>query len=313
MKIQKKYLYSSVSVVLALSIAGCSAKELPQIKAQHYPQCIKPLVAMQEADNRLAQTTAQSALGGALAGAVIGLIATASNPYAIPVGLGIGAAAGAATGAAVGYSFAKLEQISDENTRFASIRITANQDLTKANRLQLYSYECLVCYIREFDALQAAYQNGSLTREEYNDKFAEILSAMKELGKIIGKMDAELSRTEQEFNSSLSRTQHLTPVPVETAQPPRTVRSTQQIFNHLAESRSKTQATQERNDIDLTAMLEECAGKVTPPKQDVQSIQQNYSRGYAETRQQVDSLRASHRDALEIMSNAAIQAGIDTV
>ena len=313
MKIQKKYLYSSASVVLALSITGCSTKVLPKIEAQHYPQCIKPLVAMQEADNRLARTTAQSALGGALAGAVIGLIATASNPYAIPVGLGIGAAAGAATGAAVGYSFAKLEQISDENTRFASIRITANQDLSKANRLQLYSYECLVCYMREFDALQTAYQSGTLNREEYKNKFSEIFSAMKELGKIIGKIDTELSRTEQEFNSSFSRTQYATPVPIESVRPPKPTRSTQQIFSQLADSRSKTQATQERNDIDLTAMLEECAGKVTPPKQDVQAIQENYSKGYAEARQQVDLLRASHRDALEIMSNAAIQAGIDTV
>ena len=313
---------TTLSMLLA---TGCATTPVPQIEAQYYGQCVKPLVRMQEADNRLARTTAQSTLGGALAGAVIGLMVTASNPYALPVGIGVGAAAGAAVGAGVGYSFAKLDQIADENTRFASIRVTANQDLSKANRLQLYCYESMTCYMREFDALKAAYEQGNLPQEEYRKRFSEIYAAMRTLGGIIGKMDAEISRTEGEFNASVSRrpsvapaTSQLQPAAIEPAAPGapavrQKARSGQRLAARLAERRARVEKAQEKNEADLTAMLEECVGKVTPPKQNVAAIRENYGNGYVEARREIDDLRSTLKDALAIMDEAAFEAGIDMV
>lgn len=307
---------AAVSMLLA---AGCATTPVPQIEAHYYGQCVKPLVRMQEADNRLARTTAQSALGGALAGAVIGLMVTASNPYALPVGIGVGAAAGAAVGAGVGYSFAKLDQIADENTRFASIRITANQDLSKANRLQLYCYESMTCYMREFDALKTSYEQGKLTQEEYRNRFSEMYAAMQTLGRIIGKMDAEIARTEEEFNASVSRRPSVAlaasqPVASKRAGVARQrPRSGRHLAASLAERRSRVEKAQEKNDADLTAMLEECVGKVTPPKQNVAAIRRDYGTGYAETRREIDDLRSTLGDALAIMDEAALEAGIDMV
>lgn len=307
----------AAAVVPMLLTTGCATTPVPQIEARYYGQCVKPLVRMQEADNRLARTTAQSALGGALAGAVIGLVVTASNPYALPVGIGVGAAAGAAVGAGVGYSFAKLDQIADENTRFASIRITANQDLSKANRLQLYCYESMTCYLREFDALKTSYEQGNLPQEEYRNRFSEIYAAMQTLGRIIGRMDAEITRTEGEFNASVSRRPSVaapvTSQPAEVARQTPRPRSSQHLVASLAERRSRVKKAQEKNEADLTAMLEECVGKVTPPKQNVAAIRHDYGNGYAETRREIDELRSTLKATLAIMDEAAFEAGIDMV
>ncbi len=308
---------AGVAAVSMLLATGCATTPVPQIEAHYYGQCVKPLVRMQEADNRLARKTAQSALGGALAGAVVGLMVTASNPYALPVGIGVGAAAGAAVGAGVGYSFAKLDQIADENTRFASIRITANQDLSKANRLQLYCYESMTCYMREFDALKAAYEQMNVSHEEYRKRFSEIYAAMQTLGGIIGRMDAEIARTEREFNASFSRQPAPAPAASQPAAPAarQSSRSSsgRNLAASLAERRSRVEKAQEKNEADLTAMLEECVGKVTPPKQNVVAIRRDYGNGYAETRREIDDLRSTLRDALAIMDEAALEAGIDMV
>ena len=179
---------------------GCANQNVPRIDAHYYRQCVSPLVEMQHSTSHLYKQTAGTALMGALGGAVIGLIVTPGNI----VGPLVGAAVGAGTGAAVGYSFAKLQQIHNENTRFASIRITANQDLTEANRLQLYAYECMECYMAEFEKLRNAFENGEILKSEYSTRYTEIRKAMRQLGEIIGNMEKEIARTESEFNSSFT-------------------------------------------------------------------------------------------------------------
>lgn len=303
-------------IMVFFLLSGCASKSLPKIEAHYYQQCIRPLIKMQESNSQVARQTATGALGGALAGAVVGIIASGRLEGAL-----IGLAAGAVSGTAIGYTFAKLDQIADENTRFASIRITANQDLSKANRLQLYSYECIDCYMREFDGLQAGYESGRITKDEYAKRFSEIRNAMVELGKVIGNMDAEIARTEREFNTSLSRsvvgiTSASNPMLTSAAkgrqgQPRKRPKAL--ISDTLAEKHARVEQAQEKNDTDLTAMLDDFAGKVHPPKQDARAIEQNYGRSYAEAREQIEELRSLHREVITIMDEAAIEAGIDMV
>ncbi len=106
---------------------------------------------------------------------------------------------------ATGSTYTNTNQIADENTRLASIRVTANQDLGKANRLQLYAYECISCYTREFDVLQADYENGLLGKEEYAGCFREIHRGMVVLDDTIGQMDDNIQRMEREFNETIAR------------------------------------------------------------------------------------------------------------
>lgn len=319
--------YLLVMLLIALT-AGCAAHTrqdavtIPKLEARYYPQCIRPLVGMQEADSRVTQQTARSAIGGALAGAIIGILTTGRLEGAIA-----GLIGGAVSGAAIGYTFAKFDQIADENTRFASIRITANQDLSKANRLQLYSYECLQCYLYEFEKLQEDYEGGRILKEEYTQRFTEIRKSMIALGKVIGNMDEEITRTEKEFATSFTRTAaKAAPAPVATpatapASPKKAVRAaahprragTRRLSATLAEKRARIEKAQEKNDEDLTAMLSEFAGKVRPPRQDSRTIEKNYGESYTEARQQMEDLRTTHREALEIMDKAAIEAGIDMV
>lgn len=301
---------------------GCASKAVPRIEARYYGQCVQPLTRMLEADNRVAQATIRSALGGAFAGAVIGLFTTAANPSALPLGIGIGAAAGAAVGAGVGYSFAVLDRISDENIRFASIRITANQDLSKANRLQLYSYESMICYMRAFEDLQTSYRQGAMDKESYRTRFREIYAAMRELGRIIGKMDAELARTETEFNALFdrptaaleARTSSVVSRSVKRSNMSRPQpRSRQPLSVTLIAQQNRVRQAQKINDADLTSMLRECSGKISPPKQNVGNIRSTYGSGYTETRLDVETLRTAHRELLEIMNDAALHSGVDTV
>ncbi|WP_165071817.1 hypothetical protein [Desulfovibrio sp. ZJ200] len=299
---------------------GCANQNVPRIDAHYYRQCVSPLVEMQHSTSHLYKETTGAALMGALGGAVIGIIVTPGNI----VGPLVGAAVGAGTGAAVGYSFAKLQQIHNENTRFASIRITANQDLTEANRLQLYAYECMECYMAEFEKLRNAYENGQILKPEYSKRYAEIRKAMQQLGQIIGNMEQEIARTENEFTSSFTvaeraqradaaRAKTATPSPVSSASAARQQGANKPIKAVFAENRARVEKAQASNDDDLTVMLETFAGKAIPPKQDAHAIASDYGQGYAETRQQIESLKVSHLRAMEIMDKAAVEAGIDMV
>lgn len=107
--------------------------------------------------------------------------------------------------AASGIGYAKMNQMANENTRLASIRVAANQNLGKANSLQLYAYECISCYTREFDGLQADYEDGLLSKEEYIERFREIHWAMVALSETIGQMDDDIQRMEHEFNETIAR------------------------------------------------------------------------------------------------------------
>ncbi len=321
-----------------LMLASCAPTNIPNVgESCYYGHCVEPLVEMQKKDTALAVNTAKSAAGGALAGAVIGLvIAAATGGRALPAVL-IGLAGGALGGAAIGYTYTKMNQISDENTRFASVRVTANQDLSKANRLQLYSYESITCYIREFDRLQEAYESGVMSPEEYAKRFEEIHRAMVALGEVIGDMDNDLRRTEREFKASFTKVPFkpepvISPAPassntsiaqsapkprpvpvVRKPRPKHTQRAGQRISALVAKNKKKVEQTQAKNDDDLGAMLETFAGKVSPPPQSVSKIKQQYGQGYSDTRQQINDLRAVHREAMNIMNAAANEAGIDMV
>ncbi len=323
-----------------LMLSSCAPTNIPNVgESCYYGHCVEPLVEMQKKDTTIAVNTAKSAAGGALAGAVIGIvIAAATGGRALPAVL-IGLGAGALSGAVIGYTYTKMNQISDENTRFASVRVTANQDLSKANRLQLYSYESITCYIREFDRLQEAYESGVMPPEEYAKRFEEIHRAMVALGEVIGNMENDIRRTEREFNTSFTKVP-LKPEPeassapsapssnttiaksapkprptpvVRKPRPKHTQRAGKRISELVAKNKKKVEQTQAKNDDDLGNMLETFAGKVTPPPQSVSKIKQQYGQGYSDTRQQINDLRAVHREAMSIMNAAANEAGIDMV
>ena len=277
---------------------------------------------MREADVKLAEATSLSALGGALAGAIIGVIVTGKITGAV-----VGGVIGATSGAFVGYSFTKLKQISDENTRFASIRVTANQDLTRANRLQLYAYESLMCYMQEFENAHTLFEQGKIFKDEYLKRFVEIRNAMKELGKTIGNIEGEIARTEKEFSDSFSRTE--APVKKHEYAPQPLVKSTksheaakskkkfsmrkEQITAHLTRARTRTRESQQKNDADLEAMLDDCAGLAHPPRQNAQVIEKIYGDAYADLRQRIDEFRATHQEVMLLMEEAAQEAGLDMV
>ncbi len=324
-----------------LMLSSCAPTNIPNVgESCYYRHCVEPLVEMQKKDSALAVNTAKSAAAGALAGAVIGIIiATATSKGAALPAILIGLGAGALGGAAIGYTYTKMNQISDENTRFASVRVTANQDLSKANRLQLYSYESITCYIREFDRLQEAYESGVMPPEEYAKRFEEIHRAMVALGEVIGNMDSDIQRTEREFNNSFTKVPFKpepvsapapAPAPSKTVvdqnssnprptpvvrkpRPKHTQRAGKRISELVAKNKKKVEQTQAKNDDDLGDMLETFAGKVTPPPQSVSKIKQQYGQGYSDTRQQINDLRAVHREAMSIMNAAANEAGIDMV
>ncbi len=292
-----------------LLVSGCAGTAVPRIPAQHYPQCVQPLVHMQNSDTTVARQTAGSVLLGALGGAVIGFITTGDVG-----GAAVGGLLGAAAGGIVGYSFAKLDQISDENTRFASIRITANQDLSHANRLQLYAYQAMQCYILEFEKLHAAYLDGKVLLPDYTERFLEIRTAMQELGGLIGNMEQQISRTEKEFTASLSKVQAAPEIKTTTPPPRRRPRSTLRTASAaLTVQNAEVEKAQEIQDEDLTAILNDFAGKVTPPQQDIQTIGRTYGKDYADTRTRIQDLRAAHREVMDIMDQAALEAGIDMV
>lgn len=330
--------FVAVCGATSLLLASCAPSNIPKLESCFYPQCAEPLIEMQKRDSKVVTTTATSAAGGALLGG-LGAALTSGNRKEILRA----AAVGALAGGVAGFTYAKVKQISDENQRFASLRVVANQDLSKATRLQLYAYECMYCYIREFDGLQADYENGLVGKEEYAERFREIHRAMIALGETIGKMDGDIQRTEREFNETIARgpsefqdwKDFDDPAPpskvtrkkdkkgsakvvkgkkrkqVQQVQAPQ--RPSQRLMANLDKSKQKVKQMQTRNESEAALIKRDIEGQANPPRQDVQGIRKQYSEGYAITRKRQDELESAHREAMSIMDEAATKSGIDMV
>ncbi len=329
----------------SLLLASCAPTNIPKLDSCFYPQCAEPLIEMKKSDNDVVTKTVVSSAGGALLG---GLAAALTSGK--PKDIAIATAAGAVSGGVAGYTYAKVKQTSSENERFAYLRVVANHDLSRANRLQLYAYECLYCYIREFDGLQADYENGLLGKEEYIERFREIHRAMIALGEVLGQIDTDIQRTEQNFNESLGRDPSYINTedsedPYEFEPSPKVTKSkgkkqkhvaktsakstkghkqkqvakktpqrpAQRLLATLDESKEEAKQVKARNDSETAIIKRDIEGKQTLPSQNVQNIKKQYSQGYAVTHRQQNELKSVHREAMNIMDEAAQKSGIDMV
>lgn len=303
-------------ILVFLTGCGVPKKVIPRIETRYYHHCIKPLADLQQADANVTRSTLSGGLQGALAGAMIGFFTSGKIEGAL-IGLGIGTL----SGSVIGYTFAKVDQIADEDRRFASIRITANQDLSKANRVQLYAYESLTCYIDEFNMLQDKFSNNLILSSEYEERFKEINKAMKSLGLMIGDIQKDILRTEKEFNSSINKTANK---PHDYASSsytkiilPQKTHSTKkrlgELQSNLKQKRLRLKAEQDKNDEDLTAMMDDFAGKLSPPKQNVQKISVEYGQRYDTAVLEIQELHRIHKEAMQIMFQTATETGIDVI
>lgn len=292
-------------LVCSLTILpACAKSVVPDIKAEHYPQCVRPFQDLQAAEEAAQKKAAAAGVVGFTAGFGASLL-SGDIKKALVVGLAVGMVS--AVGA---YSFASIDQKMEEEKRFATIRATADANLSSYNRFQMYCYEAMLCYLREFDNLQNAYRAGTVTKPEYTEKFKEIRGAMVVLGKSIGTVDKNLKKVDGEFVEMMNKS-GVKPRKAKVARAQRAPKNTRELVRRIERNNKSLQREQGRlaNLANKSATTDGAKLK----KQGMRTINSQYDSRFVASSTQLDNLREANTQALSIMDQAALEAGIDMV
>lgn len=293
--------------VLACSLTilpGCAKSVIPDIKAEHYPQCVRPFQDLETAEKAAQKKAAAAGLVGLGVGFGAGL---ASGDWKTAIALGLTLATVSAIGT---YSFASIDQKMEEEKRFATIRATADANLGSYNRFQMYCYESMLCYLREFDNLQNAYRAGTITKPEYTEKFKEIRDAMAVLGKSIGAVDKNLKKVDGEFVAMMNKS-GVKPRKARVSHARRAPKTTRALVKRIESNNRSLQKEQKM----LAGLASESASTdgAKLKKQSMTTINKQYDSRFVASGNQLDNLREANTQALDIMDQAALEAGIDMV
>ena len=185
MKINKILLNNILLCLLiccfSLQLCACAPKNnIPQIKAEYYPQCVKPFEELAAAQKKLTQRTVGSAFAGAAGGALLGALLTGDVKGAL-----IGGVLGGVTAGSIGYVTGKQKQIKDVQKRLRSYETDMAVDINNMSHIELYSMLSLQCYIREFKELLNQYKQNKIKQIDFKKRYSEINFGMTEIGKVL--------------------------------------------------------------------------------------------------------------------------------
>lgn len=175
----RKVFVGILSVMLAFSLAGCGSKQTaPEFNPQYYPACYDPIAKLcKDQDNSseikgAATGAAIGALGGALAGGL------SSGSWK---GAAVGAAAGAVAGGMTGFFTARLAKISDRNERLKTYKADLKASSEDWDLKTASVKKAAKCYSDQIEALQKAYKDKKISKEEGLARLNEIKAAIKNI------------------------------------------------------------------------------------------------------------------------------------
>jgi len=313
--------YSRVSSILLLCalmlLTACAPKaKIPDIKAEYYPQCVRPFQALANAQKALIQRTVVAGALGAAGGAVVGGLLSGDWKGALVGGIVGGIAAGTA-----GYASGKQQQIKDVKARLASYRTDMKTDIRNMSQVELYSMLSLQCYVREFKKLLGNYRAHKITEADFKSHYAEIQHGMKQISSVLDDAYNQSIKRDQEFRTALAsereiakkkakENRSLASAEQKNAKQTRAISKVSSV-NQMERLVNRTQKDAERN-----ATRQEAAYTSTIDSQasaSLDSISSDFDSNYTTSTVRIASTKALYSKSLDIMNEAASHAGIDMV
>ncbi|ATH82225.1 17 kDa surface antigen [Ectopseudomonas mendocina DLHK] len=174
---------------------GVSSKVAKTTQANYYPACYEPVSHLRASDAAMQKSVTTGAVTGGLLGGLAGALSGGDNAGRNAL---IGAAAGALVGGAAGYYTERQRQISDDRQRIASYGSDFERSTMDLDRSIVHAKAAQDCYQREFESLRAAHRNKTMSDSEGRNRFAEILSGLKETNALLAAADG---RTGEDINT----------------------------------------------------------------------------------------------------------------
>ncbi|MEO5375795.1 MAG: hypothetical protein H7840_16275 [Alphaproteobacteria bacterium] len=163
-------------LVSACQTAGLSDK--PTFEVAYYKACYEPINYLRESERKMQETVVMGAIGGAVIGGLAGAFLGGDKNRG--AGALVGAAGGALAGGAGAYLMQKRQQVTDDNTRFASYASDIQKDTAEMNRALAAAEQAQTCYKTEIANLTAKKKAGSIRLEEGRARLAEIVAGLRE-------------------------------------------------------------------------------------------------------------------------------------
>lgn len=302
---------------MVLQLAACAPKQkIPEIKAEYYPQCVQPFKELAEAQRALVTRTVASAALGAAGGAIIGALTTGNWKGALAGGIAGGVVAGT-----VGYSTGKQQQIADVQERLRSYRTDMRTDIRNMSRVELYSMLSLQCYIREFRGLLAQYKTKQISREEFQKRYKEINTGMKQISGLLDEAYTQAVQRDQEFRQALASERTIAKGKAKSNRTLETAarknsRQTKAIaradsLNDMSELISRQRKISEENVVKQDGKLAQALESNTNTSLD--ALSNDFDSDYTTTTVKIAATKDMYAKTLDIMNDSAEKAGIDMV
>jgi len=181
---------------------GVSSKVAATTKTQYYPACYQPVSQLRSSDAAMQKSVATGAIAGGLIGGLTG--ALTGGDHAARNAL-IGATTGALVGGAAGYYTERQKQITDDRARIESYGADIDSSVGDIDRSIAHAKAAQDCYQREFTALQAAHKARKMSDNEGRQRFAEIISGLKETNALLAAVDGRTGENVEAYTQAYEK------------------------------------------------------------------------------------------------------------
>ncbi|MEG2172662.1 MAG: glycine zipper domain-containing protein [Desulfovibrionaceae bacterium] len=199
---RKKQVLAGLAL-LCFVATGCTSKYGPQMtQVNYYPQCYQPISELRQDENSAGTSTAVGAGVGVLLGALIGGLATGKAEGAV-----VGAVAGGATGAVAGNVYGKNQQAKTDQQKVNSYLQQLDGESANMDRATAAAKVATKCYDRQFQQAAAEFKNGSMTRQDFTNRYTEIRSGLEETSRILQHTASKMAEKDAQYQQVLTAEQ----------------------------------------------------------------------------------------------------------
>ena len=189
-------------MLCALATAGCASKYGKQTtKVAHYPDCYAPIQELRKTEFAVEKSTAAGAVIGGVVGAITGLIASGGKAS----GAIVGGAIGAAGGGAIGYGLGKSNQDSSDSARLAEYNSRLDSGIRETNKATAAAKLARQCYERQFTVAVSEYKSKHINKEQFRQRYTEVLSGLEEAANILGQANKNSSQVVTAYNKAIEK------------------------------------------------------------------------------------------------------------
>lgn len=183
-----------------LFLNGCASKYGPQTTVvNHYPDCYQPIAEIRASEFMVEESTVAGVVVGALAGALIGYAAGGGR------GAVVGGTMGAVTGGIIANQYARIAQERDDLLRLQYYSLHLEETVQGMDATTAAAKVARQCYERQFEVAVAEFQNGHISREQFQSRFTEVSSGLEEASRVLGMTIDSVAEVSTAYENALAQ------------------------------------------------------------------------------------------------------------